>query len=100
MTPQEQALNLLGIARRAKALVTGESFVIEAIRSQDAKFVVLAADAGPSTAKKITDKSSFYQVPIYRGWQRDELSHAIGMDRTAIAVTDQGFAKKLIKLLT
>ena len=100
MTPQQQAANLLGLARRAGKLTMGEGFVLNAIRDGSAKLVLVAEDASANTIKKFTDKSSFYEVPIRTAMTKLDIAEAIGVPRTAIAVIDQGFAKKLIKLLT
>ncbi|WP_407891045.1 YlxQ-related RNA-binding protein [Lacticaseibacillus sp. N501-2] len=100
MTPQQQAANLLGLARRAGKLTMGEGFVINAIRDGSAKLVIVASDASANTIKLFTDKSSFYEVPIVSVFTKLDISDAIGAPRTAVAVQDQGFAKKLIKLLT
>ncbi|MCG4281890.1 YlxQ-related RNA-binding protein [Lacticaseibacillus saniviri] len=98
--PNKQALNLLGLAKRAGKLETGEGFVLKAITKSTAKLVFVAQDASENTRKKITDKSSFYQVPVQSPFTAAELSDAIGAKRSLIAVTDAGFAQKLIKLLT
>ncbi|NOS34925.1 50S ribosomal protein L7, partial [Acinetobacter baumannii] len=50
---QKQAvLNLLGLARRASRLVTGDNLVLGAIRSREAKLVYVANDASANTLKK------------------------------------------------
>ncbi|KRK74364.1 L7Ae/L30e/S12e/Gadd45 family ribosomal protein [Lacticaseibacillus nasuensis] len=100
MTPIQQAEQLLGLARRAGKLTTGEGFVLTAIRDGSAKLVMLASDTAKNTTKTISDKSSFYEVPLSTALTRDQLSNAIGALRSVVAVTDSGFAKKLIKLLT
>ena len=100
MTPQQQAANLLGLARRAGKLTMGEGFVLGAIRDGSAHLVLVATDASANTIKQFTDKSSFYEVPILKVMTKMAIAEAIGVPRTAIAVVDQGFAKKLIKLLT
>ncbi|WP_225047469.1 L7Ae/L30e/S12e/Gadd45 family ribosomal protein [Lacticaseibacillus kribbianus] len=96
----EQAMNLLGLAQRANRLVTGESFVLGAIRDHSAKLVFVAQDASANTHKKFTDKSSFYKIPLVDTLTTSQLSHAIGAKRSLIAVCDAGFATKLLKLLT
>lgn len=100
LSSQQQAANLLGLARRAGKLVTGESFVLGAIRDGSAQLVVVASDAAANTQKQFNDKSSFYHIPIVNGLTKVQLSQAIGSVRTAVAVVDQGFSKKLLKLLT
>ncbi|MCI1986957.1 MAG: ribosomal L7Ae/L30e/S12e/Gadd45 family protein [Lactobacillus sp.] len=100
MTPQQQAENLLGLARRAGKLTMGEGFVLAAIRDGKAKLVLVASDASPRTLKLFHDKSSFYEIPYVNALTKLAIAGAIGTPRTALAVVDQGFATKLIKLLT
>ncbi|USS87359.1 ribosomal L7Ae/L30e/S12e/Gadd45 family protein [Fructilactobacillus hinvesii] len=95
MTNYKQTLNLLGIARRAGKIVTGESLVLTGIRRKQVQFLVLASDAGAATTKRFLDKSRFYGVPVNNDLNKAELSAAIGQQRTVIGITDQGFARKL-----
>ena len=48
---KEQVLNLLGIARRARQLQSGEEIVLKNIQTKKAKFVFLASDAGKDIEK-------------------------------------------------
>ncbi len=97
---QKQWMSLLGLAYRARKVISGEELVIKEIRSRRAKIVLLSKDASLNTEKKITDKCHFYKVPIIRVENRTMLGEAIGKDsRVVVAVQDDGFAKKLISLL-
>ena len=88
-------LKLLGLAMRAKKVISGEDFCVEGIRSGEIKFLLLASDAGINTTKKITDKANFYNVPINNQFTSNELSSAIGKNnRMVIGIKDIGFAKK------
>ena len=55
-------LNLLGLAFRAKKVVSGEDFCVEGIRKGEIKYLFLASDAGINTTKKITDKAKYYNA--------------------------------------
>jgi ribosomal protein L7Ae-like RNA K-turn-binding protein len=93
-------LNLLGLALRAGKCTLGEESIVRDIQRQKAKLVLIANDTGKQTKKKLTDKCSFYEIPCYEVDDRETLSQAIGKaGRVAIAVLDQGFAKKLQSLL-
>ncbi|WP_139488944.1 YlxQ family RNA-binding protein [Brevibacillus dissolubilis] len=93
--------NLLGLAMRARKIVTGEGLVVDAVRKGQAKIVLLATDASANTAKKVTDKCQHYQVPCYALLTRYELGQAIGKEaRVSIAITDGNFAKNIQELLT
>lgn len=48
----KQWTSLLGLANRARKIVSGEELVIKEIRSGRAKLVVLSADASMNTKKK------------------------------------------------
>jgi ribosomal protein L7Ae-like RNA K-turn-binding protein len=89
-------LQMLGLCQRARKLVSGETFVLEKIKSNEAKIVFLASDAGLNTTKRTTDKCEFYHVEIINSFNTEELSQAIGKsNRKVIAVTDRGFAEKI-----
>ncbi|SDM56556.1 Ribosomal protein L7Ae [Psychrobacillus sp. OK028] len=100
MTIDEQISNLLGLATRARKTITGEELVVKEIRSQKAKLVVLSNDASKNTAKKINDKCASFNVELHVFGDRHDLGHATGKEaRVAIAIMDDGFAKKLSGLL-
>ncbi|WP_163101543.1 YlxQ family RNA-binding protein [Peribacillus alkalitolerans] len=97
---QPQWMSLLGLANRARKLISGEELVIKEVRNGKAKLVILSNDASNNTEKKITDKCSYYNVPVVKVEDRTQLGHAIGKDaRVVIAVLDEGFANKLRTLL-
>lgn len=92
--------SLLGLANRARKVISGEELVLKEVRSGKAKLILLAKDASANTAKRITDKTSYYKVPLKTVETRYVLGHAIGRDeRVVVAVLDEGFAKKLLSML-
>lgn len=96
----QQVLNLLGLARAARQLVSGEAIVLKNIQTKKAKFVFLASDAGAASAKKFTDKCNFYHVPFCQQFTRKQLSQATGQARTVFGVMQSGFARKFEDLTT
>ncbi len=93
-------LSLLGIARRAGKLSWHEDANLSSIRTGKARMLVLAEDAGESTAKKYRDKCLFYNVPLIVIATKNELGQALGTSpRAAVAVNDDGFAGRLEQLL-
>ena len=91
------ATDLLGLATRARKVVTGTESVIRALRAKTLHLVVLASDASENTRKKIRDKSSFYATPVLETMTSEEMSHAIGKhDIKALGLTDPGFSKALV----
>jgi ribosomal protein L7Ae-like RNA K-turn-binding protein len=91
-------LSYLGLAMRAGKLVTGDEGVMSAIRSREAKLVILAIDASSNAQKKYRDKCSSYNVQLLERCSRDELGASIGKaERVVIAIIDSGFAKMIEK---
>ncbi|MDD3842873.1 MAG: ribosomal L7Ae/L30e/S12e/Gadd45 family protein [Candidatus Izemoplasmatales bacterium] len=86
-------LSTLGLTMKAGLLISGEDMVLDAIRKSRARLVFLASDTGPTTIKRISDKTTFYQVPLISSLSSDELSRAIGKaNRKVIAVIDTQLA--------
>ncbi|CAG9607408.1 YlxQ family RNA-binding protein [Pseudoneobacillus rhizosphaerae] len=95
-----QWMSLLGLANRARKIISGEELALKEVRNGKAKLILLAADASQNTTKKITDKCNYYNVPIKMVENREVLGQAIGKEaRVVVAVLDGGFAGKLVTLL-
>ena len=56
--------NILGLAKKAGAVIAGTELVIESVRKKKACHVFICSDASLGTVKKITDKAKFYGVPV------------------------------------
>jgi len=97
---QQKWMSLLGLANRARKLISGEELVVKEIQNGRAKLVLLSLDASENTAKKVMDKCKFYKIPLKRVENRELLGQAIGKEaRVVVAVLDNGFATKLKSLL-
>lgn len=97
---QPQWFSLLGLAARARKLVTGEELVVKEIRKRNVCLVIVANDASDLTKKKLQDKCNFYKVKLTFAADRQALGHAIGKhERVVVGVTDEGFAEKLLSIL-
>nr|WP_270878663.1 YlxQ family RNA-binding protein [Paenibacillus aestuarii] len=91
-------MSQLGLAMRAGKLVSGDEGVFKAIRSGEAKLVIMAEDASDNTRKKFQDKCSFYSVPLMELGTKYELGSSIGKEmRVILGVLDGGFAQMLQK---
>lgn len=86
----------LGLAMRAGKVVSGDDTVMKAVRSGEAKLVLLASDAAPNAQKKFRDKCSHYRIPLLEYGSRHELGAAVGkVERVVLAVTEAGFAARI-----
>ncbi len=98
---QNKTLSMLGLAKRAGKVVSGEFSVEKAIRSGKAYLVLLAEDASANTKKNFTDMCTYYKIPLVFTGTKETLGHAIGCQfRASAAVTDSGFAQSIEKLET
>jgi ribosomal protein L7Ae-like RNA K-turn-binding protein len=97
---QSKAMSLLGLANRARKVISGEELVLKEIKNGRAKLVLLSNDASQNTSKRIQDKCLYYKVPVILIENREQLGTAIGKEaRVVVALNDAGFAKKLTTLL-
>lgn len=87
--------SLLGLCVRARKLTRG-SALIDDIRRQKTKFVIICQDASENTKKKISDKCQYYHIDYIIDGDIDLLSQSIGKNNcVAVGVLDKGFADKI-----
>ncbi|SMO53709.1 L7Ae/L30e/S12e/Gadd45 family ribosomal protein [Melghirimyces algeriensis] len=90
--------NMLGLAMRARKVVSGEEQVLSAVRSKTACLVLISNDAAPNAKKKLSDKCAHYHIPWVEVGSRSDLGRAIGKaERVTVAVTEPGFADAIKK---
>ena len=95
----EQALSLLGIARRAGALMIGQDKIFAAIRNGNGLFIVVSADCSRNVLRKAF--SSNCETLVVEGISRESLGASVGVMNTQIVAlpNGSGFVKKLKELL-
>lgn len=89
-----EILRLLGLARRAGAVVSGTEAVRGALRQGEARLVLMAEDASASQLDKV--RRTLVNRPIPRATLGDRamLGAAVGRSPVSVvAVTDPSFAK-------
>ena len=90
--------NILGLAKKAGAVIAGTELVIESVRKKKACHVFICSDASFGTVKKISDKADFYKVPVTKlDITMSELSHCVGLSRltAAVSLTNKNFLNLL-----
>ena len=96
MTGNEKLFGLLGLARRARKVVSGEFSTEKSIKSGKARLVIVSAEASDNTKKMFTNMCAHYKVPICLFGTKEELGHALGQEfRASLSVEDAGFAKSI-----
>ena len=97
----DRLLSLLGIAQKAGKAVSGGFLCEKSIKAKQARLVILAEDAQKNTVSTISNKCTFYNIPFGFYGSKETLGHAIGKEeRSCVAVTDQGLADSIYKLLS
>ena len=90
--------NILGLAKKAGAIISGTELVIESVRKKRACHIFICSDASPGTLKKLSDKAEFYRVPVTKlDLTMSELAHCVGLSRltAAVSLTNKNFLKLL-----
>ncbi len=98
----DRLLSLLGLCRRAGRLVIGADPVKEAVEGDKAFLVLSASDISQNTEKKIRASAEAKGNVEYRIIKRtkDEISFSLGKTCATLAIIDEGFAKKLLELIS
>ena len=98
---QDKVLSLIGLATKAGQTASGEFMTEREVKTGRAALVIVAGDSSDNTKKKFRDMCEFYKVPIYFYGDKDTLGHAMGKEfRASLAISDEGFAKGVLKHLT
>ncbi|MBE7051708.1 MAG: 50S ribosomal protein L7ae [Ruminococcaceae bacterium] len=96
----QKAMGLLGLAKKAGRVVSGETACKEAVRFGSSCLILVASDASSNTFKNITDSCKFYEVPYAVAGTKESLGNAIGNAYNAVvSVNDEGFANGILKYI-
>ncbi len=93
-------LGMLGLAKRAGKVITGEDLCSKAVKNGVSKLIIIARDASDNTKKSITDSCKFYNVKYIESATKAELGKFTGADsRAVVSVNDDNFAKAILDKL-
>ena len=88
--------SLIGIARRAGKVASGEAQVEAMLKKRKGFLLVIAEDA-LGAQKKYTKWASDIKIPVFVVGTKMEIGHSIGLSpRSAVLILDQGFAKAIL----
>ena len=100
MSNIDAALSMVGLATKAGRTVNGSEMCENAIRKQKVFLLLTATDASPKTIGPILKLCAHHLVPVRNIADRETLGRFSGKDnRAAVAVTDKGFAARIIEIL-
>lgn len=97
---EHRALSGIGLAMKARKIVSGEFMTEKAIKENSAYLVIVAEDASENTKKKFYNMCSYRKVPLSFFGNKIALGSAMGKEfRASLAITDRGLADMVGKNL-
>ncbi len=97
---QKDIANYLGIAQKAGKIAAGDLAAENALKNGKACLMILAEDSGNDIKKKITFLAEKQNIPLLYWPDKYDLGLIVGKSRRgAIALTDAGFTKAILKKL-
>ncbi len=93
---QSRVLSLVGLATKAGRTVSGEFSTEKAVKTGEARLVIVSEEASDNTKKKFQNMCAYYKIPIYFYGTKDELGRAMGKEfRASLAVLDEGLGNAM-----
>ena len=93
-------INLLGLATRARNIVSGDNAVENALKLNKVKMLIISEEASDKTKKNYKFYANKYNIPIIFIGTIEELSKAIGENnRAIIGIKDINIVKGIQKLI-
>ena len=91
--------NMLGIAQRAGAVVSGTLSCIKTLKTNQGELLLLASDAAPEVVKEANYYATRAGVKVLPCSDKVSLGQAIGKSpRAVVLVKDKGLAERLLVL--
>ena len=96
----ERIYSFLGLAARARKLISGDETCERTIRLEKARLVIVSEDASDNTKKKFADMCNYRNVELRVFGLKQSLGKYTGKEiRSVIAITDTGFAERLKEMI-
>lgn len=96
----DKVYSLLGLAKKAGRLLSGDETCERAIKSRKAVLVIVAGDASENTKGKFKDMCSFRGIPYREYGEKLELGRCTGKEiRSVISILSGDFKNGLLKLI-
>ena len=97
---QNRILNLLGLACRARKIISGDKPVLQSLQNQRPRLVFIAADGNRDKQDKYRYICEQQHIPVIDIYTKMELGSAVGKkEHIVVALLDEGFAAAILKVL-
>ncbi len=92
-----KVLGMLGLAKRAGKVQTGEFLCDKAIKNGQSRLIIIAADISENSRKAICDACNYYGVDYVEYGTADELGKITGSERrVVVSVNDDNFKNAIL----
>lgn len=92
--------SFLGLATKARKLVSGDETCERAIKSGKVTLVIVSEDASQNTKKKFADMCEYRKISIRFFGEKENIGKFAGKDiRSVVAIIDENFSKRLIEMI-
>lgn len=97
MTTEQKILNMLGLAKRSRNLVSGTNTLKLSLRK--VKLIIVSDDISDNSFKEVEFLATQNEIKMISFNNSEALGMAIGKEMTkVIGITDIGFSKKILEL--
>jgi len=94
-------MSLLGLAKKAGKVVSGDYAVKSAVKNREAKLLLVAGDTSNRAKKEYFYLADSNDIPIIEVSCKSDLGLIVGKSlRAAVAVIDENFARAILKKYT
>lgn len=93
----DKALGMLGLAKRAGKIVTGEFLCDKAIKNGQSRLIIIASDISDGSKKAVCDACNYYGVEYIEYGTADELGKFTAAGRrVVVSVNDDNFKNAIL----
>lgn len=93
----DKALGMIGLAKRAGKIVTGEFLCDKAIKSGQSKLIIIASDISDNGKKAVCGACNYYGVEYVEYGTAEQLGHITGGGkRVVVSVNDDNFKNAIL----
>lgn len=97
--PNRSILNMLGLCRRAGKLIYGFDAVKEAVLKSDVNSIFMANNLSAKSKKELLYITKDKRIPLIQTTiEMEEMQTIIGKRTGILAITEQGFSKKIVSM--
>lgn len=97
---EEKILSMIGLAKRANKVSTGEFICKKVLKQKKARLAILAENASDNTKKSIINSCKFYNVEVIECSNMENLGKFTGGGaRAVVTINDENFANEIMKYI-